>query len=256
MKEITILDHGNDKYTINCNTNVLGRRYDNLSEKISIIKPEVEKDSICVMVVTYGNNVIDHIIVEDEPIDITSNLSQYETVKIGFSFTKPNGYIKGSEVKQFMFLQAPKPDDFIPVEPEQKRSIELLQKYGFVDAELNNNTIIFRNASGDTVKEIHLSGFVQEQADWNEEDSKSETYIKNKPTKLSQFENDIDLQISDATTTNKGVILIATDEDVTTGTDETKAITPKQLKENIKNLQDQIGYISVMLSSVVTVSEV
>lgn len=38
---------------------------------------------------------------------------------------------------------------------------------------------------------------VNVQADWNDTDSKSDAYIKNKPTKLSQFTNDTGLVISD-----------------------------------------------------------
>lgn len=291
MKEIQIIDKGQDRYTLVSDTNILGRRYDNIAEKVTIVKPEIEKESVCIMVVTYGGNVVDHIIVEDEPIDITSNLSQYESVKIGFSFTKADGYVKGSEIKQFNFLPAPKPDDFIPVEPEQKQSIEILSKYGFVDAKLSNNILAFKNTAGDIVKEVQLSGFVQEQSDWNETNDKSETYIKNKPTKLSQFQNDMNFvdkdyvdqnagtsytqgeginisednvisvdetiarksdltEVVDASTTTKGIIQIATDEDIAQGTDETKAVTPKQLKESagsgldLKNSQFESSELS------------
>lgn len=190
MKTIKIIDNGQDRYTIQADSYILGRRYDNNAEQIKIIKPEIEQDSICVMIVTRNNQVIDHIIIENEYININNNLTQYESVNIGFSFSKDNGYVKNSEVRMFNTLPAQKPDDFIPVEPEQKQSIEILSKYGFVSAELDNNMLVFKNALGNVASSVQLSGFIQEQSDWNETNDKSETYIKNKPTKLSQFEND------------------------------------------------------------------
>lgn len=222
MKTIKIVDSGQDKYTLKRDTNILGRRYDNLAGTITIVKPAAEVDSACVLVATYGGNVVDHIAVRGDTIDIKSNLSQYESINIGFSFSRPDGYVKGSEIKQFKFLPAPKPDGFVPVPSEQKATVDYLAQYGFVDAVLDNNILKFKNYNGDDVKEVQLSGFIQEQTDWNETNDKSETYIKNKPTKLSQFENDLDF---------------ATETD-------------------IENLQDQIGNISTILSSVVTVSEV
>lgn len=231
MKEIQIIDKGQDRYTLVSDTNILGRRYDNIAETITIVKPAAEVDSACILVATYGGNVVDHIAVRGDTIEIKSNLSQYESINIGFSFSRPDGYVKGSEIKQFKFLPAPKPDGFVPVPSEQKATIDYLAQYGFVDAVLDNNILKFKNYNGDDVKEIQLSGFVQEQSDWNETNDKSETYIKNKPTKLSQFENDLNLEVQDASTTTKGIIQIATDDDIAAGTNETKAVTPKQLKD-------------------------
>ena len=65
-----------------------------------------------------------------------------------------------------------------------------------------------------------------------------------------------DLEVQDASTTQKGIIQIATDDDIAAGTNETKAVTPKQLKNVTASIEDQIGNISIVLSSVVTVSEV
>ena len=204
MKTIQIIDKGQERYTIEADTYILGRRYDNNAEKIQIIKPEIEKDSICVMIVTRNNEVVDHIIIENEYIDIKSNITQYESVNIGFSFSKADGYVKNSEIKRFTTLPAQKPDDFIPVEPEQKQSLDLLSKYGFVSAELNNNMLIFKNALGNVASEVQLSCFIQEQVDWNETNDKSETYIKNKPTKLSQFTNDMNFVDKDYVDQNVG----------------------------------------------------
>lgn len=240
MKTIEIIDSGQDKYTLKCDTNILGRRYDNIAETITIVKPTAEVDSVCILVATYGGNVVDHIAVQGDMIDIKSNLSQYESINIGFSFSRPDGYVKGSEIKQFKFLPAPKPDGFVPVPSEQKATIDYLAQYGFVDAVLDNNILKFKNYNGDDVKEIQLSGFIQEQTDWSETNDKSETYIKNKPTKLSQFENDLNLEVQDASTTQKGIIQIATDDDIAAGTNETKAVTPKQLKDVAENIENQI----------------
>ena len=72
----------------------------------------------------------------DEPVKITSNLSQYASVKIGFSFSRVDGYVKNSEIGEFYFLKAQKPDGFVPVEPEQMVIIEQLAEHGFARAEL------------------------------------------------------------------------------------------------------------------------
>lgn len=190
MLTITIHDTNTERYTYTASANILGRRYDNIAEYVSVVKPESETGRDCVMIVTYGDTVVDHIPVGDTPIAITSNLSQYASVKIGFAFLGADGYIKNSEVKQFYFLTAQKPDGFVPLPPEQKTTVEYLLSHGFTGAKLEKNILSFANAAGDTVVEIKLSGFIQEQADWNETNAEAETYIKNKPTKLSQFTND------------------------------------------------------------------
>lgn len=184
MVTIKIIDNGQDRYTLELSTRILGRQYENNAEQIVIEKPSTENESICTMIITYGDVVVDHIIIDSEYTFITSNVSQYPFVNIGFSFAKINGYVKNSEIKRFEFLPAQKPDDFVPVQSEQKQSIEILTQYGIVSAELLNNKLIFKNALGDIVSEVQLSGFVQEQADWNEDDPQNETYIKNKPTTL------------------------------------------------------------------------
>lgn len=190
MLTITIHDTNTERYTYTASASVLGRRYDNIAEYITVTKPESETGRDCVMIVTYGDTVIDHIPVGDTPIAITSNLSQYDSVKIGFAFLGADGYIKNSEVKQFYFLTAQKPDGFVPLPPEQKTTIDYLISHGFTGAKLENNILSFTNAAGGAVAEIKLSGFIQEQADWNETNTEAETYIKNKPTKLSEFTND------------------------------------------------------------------
>lgn len=256
MKTIKIVDSGQDKYTLQTKTNILGRRYDNIAETIIIEKPDSEINSTCILIATYGGNVVDHIAVRGDTIEIKSNLSQYESINIGFSFSRPDGYVKGSEIKQFKFLPAPKPDGFVPVPSEQKATVDYLTQYGFVDAVLDNNILKFKNYNGDDVKEVQLSGFVQEQSDWNETNDKSETYIKNKPTKLSQFQNDMNFVDKDYVDQNAGTSYtqgegINISEDNVISVDETIA-----RKEDIQNIENQIGDISTILSSVVTVTEV
>lgn len=191
MITITIQDTNTERYTYTASANILGRRYDNIAEYITVAKPESETGRDCVMIVTYGDTVVDHIPVGDTPIAITSNLSQYASVKIGFAFLGADGYIKNSEVKQFYFLIAQKPDGFVPLPPVQKTTIDYLISHGFTGAKLENNILSFTNAAGEAVAGIKLSGFIQEQADWNETDPTAETYIKNKPTKLSEFTDDL-----------------------------------------------------------------
>lgn len=191
MLTITIQDTNTERYTYTASSNILGRRYDNIAEYITVTKPESETGRDCIMIVTYGDTVVDHIPVGDTPIAITSNLSQYASVKIGFAFLGADGYIKNSEVKTFTFLPAQKPDGFVPLPPEQKTTIDYLISHGFTGAKLENNILSFTNAAGEAVAGIKLSGFIQEQADWNETDTTAETYIKNKPTKLSEFTDDL-----------------------------------------------------------------
>lgn len=191
MITIKITDTNTKRYTYTASANILGRRYDNIAEYVTVIKPESETGRDCIMIVTYGDTVVDHIPVGDTPIAITSNLSQYASVKIGFAFLGADGYIKNSEVKQFYFLIAQKPDGFVPLPPVQKTTIDYLISHGFTGAKLENNILSFTNAAGEAVAGIKLSGFIQEQADWKETDPTAETYIKNKPTKLSEFTDDL-----------------------------------------------------------------
>lgn len=191
MKTIEIIDDGQDRYTLKCDTNILGRRYDNIAEELAIIKPAAEDGSACILIATYGGNVVDHIAVDGERVDITSNLSQYESINIGFSFTRPDGYIKGSEIKQFKFLPAQKPDGFVPEIATQQVSVDYLISYGFVNAKLEDGVLSFQNTNGDTIVSVLISSEgLQVQSDWAETDDTKTSYIKNKPTNLSEFNND------------------------------------------------------------------
>lgn len=156
MITIKIQDNNSDRYTFTASAYVLGRRYDNIAEYVSVVKPESETGRDCVMIVTYGDTVVDHIPVGDTPIAITSNLSQYDSVKIGFAFLGDDGYIKNSEVKTFTFLPAQKPDGFVPLPPEQKTNIDYLLANGFTNATYNGNVFSFTNAAGDIVASVEI----------------------------------------------------------------------------------------------------
>ena len=156
MITIKIQDTNTDRYTFTASSYVLGRRYDNIAEYVSVVKPESESGRNCVMIVTYGDTVIDHIPVGDTPIAITSNLSQYANVKIGFAFLGADGYIKNSEVKQFYFLTAQKPDGFDSLPPEQETNIDYLIANGFTNATYKDNVLSFTNAAGDTVASVEI----------------------------------------------------------------------------------------------------
>lgn len=186
MITIKLIDNGSDRYILKSDNNVLGRRYDNNSESIIVEKPSAEVGSLCEMFVTYNGSLVDVIQVDNEPISVTSNLSQYPAVKIGFSFSRADGYVKNSEPKMFTFLDAIKPEDFTPSEPEGQRKINQIVAKGFVDvqwAENGHNTLEFLNIDGNVSKTIELSGFVQEQSDLAETDNQKETFVKGKSTK-------------------------------------------------------------------------
>lgn len=156
MITIKIQDTNSDRYTFTASAYILGRRYDNIAEYVSVVKPESESGRDCVMIVTYGDTVVDHISVGDTPVAVTSNLSQYDSVKIGFTFLGADGYIKNSEVKQFTFLPAQKPDGFVPLPPEQKTTIEYLITNGFTNATYQDNILSFTNAVGNTVASVEI----------------------------------------------------------------------------------------------------
>ena len=159
VKTIEIIDEGKERYIIKSDCDCLGRRYDNNAEQVQVIKPTNEINNLCTMIVSYGDRIIDHITVGDEPVYITSNLSQYCDVDISFSFSNDTGYIKNSEIKNFYFAKSQKPDDFVPAEPIQKGNIDTLINNGIVSAELNGNDLNFLNMQNNIVSKIDLSSF-------------------------------------------------------------------------------------------------
>lgn len=186
---IKIVDTGAERYTLNPQQIVLGRMYDNNSEKITINRPNAEKDSVCTMIITdVSGKVIDCVIISDKTYTITNTISAHQFVKIGFSFSRPDGYVKGTEIALGKFLPAAKPDGFVPVEPEQQKNINYLIAYGFTDSRLNGNVLEFFNMNGDKVVSFDLSPFMQAQGDLGEKDETAETFVKGK--KISNLEND------------------------------------------------------------------
>lgn len=156
MITFKIQDTNTDRYTLTASAYVLGRRYDNVAEHITVTKPESESGRDCIMIVTHGDTVVDHIPVTDTPVAVTSNLSQYDSVKIGFAFLGADGYIKNSEVKTFSFLPAQKPDGFVPLPPEQETNIDYLTANGFTNAIYKDNVLSFTNAAGNTVASVEI----------------------------------------------------------------------------------------------------
>lgn len=188
-REIKLIDSGLDYYTIEPKSLVLGRMYDNEADEIVVTKPESENNSICTMIITdLTGAVVDHIIMENENCPITSNISQHKIVRIGFCFSRKDGYIKNSEIITGTFLPAQKPTGFVPVEPQQKKNIDYLTLYGFTGSRLEGNELQFFNMNGDKVVSFDLSPFTQEQSDLGETDVSCETFVKGKKT--SNLKND------------------------------------------------------------------
>ena len=59
--------------------------------------------------------------------------------------------------------------------------------------------------------------------------------------KLTADENGLAASVADASNSAKGIIQIATDEEATAGTDETKAVNPKQVKSSIDAVKTELG---------------
>lgn len=169
MKTIHIIDNGCERYTIKADCTCLGRQWDNEAEELQVVIPEREKTNTCTMIVSAGGVVIDHIDIKDEPKKITNVLSRNEAVEISFTFTNETGYLKNSEIKHFYFAEARKPEDFVPVEPEQTGKIDILLAEAFIRVEQDGKIIRFFNANGDLSQEIVLAEGV---TDYNDLDGK------------------------------------------------------------------------------------
>lgn len=198
MVNIKIIDTGANRYLIENDTIYLGRRYDDGAEFITVEKPEAEQDSVCLLLVaTLEGKIIDQFTVTDEPIAITSNLSQYPSLKIGFSFLRPDDSVKNSEPKQIFFLSAIKPSDFKPAPSQKEPLYELLTK-AFAKVVYIGKNLSFYNIFDDKVATVEIeSGGAKKQSDLAETDSTSETFIKGKKT--SNLTNDGDGQSPFAT---------------------------------------------------------
>ena len=183
---ISFQDVGTDKYIQKRPTKILGRQYDSKAITIKITRPQSEDSSSLFMIVTHNKRVVDNILVKENEVQITRALSKYKNINIGFSFTRPDGYVKNSSIEEYLFLDAQDPDSTIETEPEQQISINRVISESFINVDWKqgtHNTLQFKNVNGEVVNEIELSGFVQEQSDLAELDSTKETFVKGKSTK-------------------------------------------------------------------------
>ena len=161
MIVVNFIDNGSDRYLISTTSKCLGRKWDNNAESIKVNIPEKEKNNTCTMIVTRQGKIIDYINVGEDAFLITSNLSQYDSVEIGFSFSGQNNYVKNSEIQKFYFKEAQKPDDFVAVDPEQSANINAIIGLAFTDIVLKEgttDTYEFKNITGDTLKEVQIKG--------------------------------------------------------------------------------------------------
>lgn len=146
MAIIKIIDSGLEKYSLKSDTNVLGRMYDNNAEAVDIIIPEAEAESVCYAnVVSCDGEVIDRIKIENNSLPISSNLTQYCEIYIGFSFIRPDDTEKQSEQLKFGFLYAIKPKDFTPEQPDTEKALAKLIASGFVKLIQDGDTVKFYN---------------------------------------------------------------------------------------------------------------
>lgn len=159
MATIKIIDSGLEKYSLKSDTNVLGRMYDNNAEAVDIIIPESEAKSVCYAnVVSCDGEVIDRIKIENNSLPISSNLTQYCEIYIGFSFIRPNGTEKQSEQLKFGFLYAIKPKDFTPEQPDTEKALAKLIASGFVKLIQDGDTVKFYNWQDIVVGTIYHEG--------------------------------------------------------------------------------------------------
>lgn len=159
MATIKIIDSGLEKYSLKSDTNVLGRMYDNNAEAVNIIIPEAEAESVCYAnVVSCDGEVIDRIKIENNSLPISSNLTQYCEIYIGFSFIRPNGTEKQSEQLKFGFLYAIKPKDFTPEQPDTEKALAKLIASGFVKLIQDGDTVKFYNWQDIVVGTIYHEG--------------------------------------------------------------------------------------------------
>lgn len=159
MATIEIIDSGLEKYSLKSDTNVLGRMYDNNAEAVDIIIPATESESVCYAnVMSCDGEVIDRIKIENNSLPISSNLTQYCEIYIGFSFIRPNGTEKQSEQLKFGFLYAIKPKDFTPEQPDTEKALAKLMASGFVKLIQDGDTVKFYNWQDIVVGTIYHEG--------------------------------------------------------------------------------------------------
>lgn len=157
MITIRLIDDSPERYTQKSDNYCLGRRWDNIAEKVQVIKPKGEENNVCAMVVYADGKPVERILVGNDPIYITSVLSQFNNVEISFIFSNANGYVKNSEIISYYFAEARKPDDFVPMTPEQWTNIDVVLGESIVRQVLEGNVIRSYNLVGQVVSEVDLS---------------------------------------------------------------------------------------------------
>ena len=194
MVIINFLDNKeNDRYIIDPSSVKLGRRYDDNAEQIQVIFPENEVDTKCTMIVKDSlNKGVDLIeFTNGEIKDITTTLSQFEKVLIGFVFTNEN-YAKYSSYKTFYFEPSLYPDNFEPREPEFKGSYLGIINDTFASVRKNESLIEFLNIKGDVVDSITIVGG-SGGGITNETDPTVPSYVKGiKQEDINKWNNKID----------------------------------------------------------------
>ena len=172
IKTIKLIDNGDERYLIKADFSTLGRQYDNGSEQLVVLFPEyeLEAEHACTMVVTHDKTNVDRILVANNtPVDITSTLSQYSSVTIGFVFTGDNDYIKGSEKKQFPFLPAQSPEDFTPVDPEIETDLLYVIANSLVSLGLSGNSLQGKNKAEAVTTSVDLTAFKNTNIKFNDQ---------------------------------------------------------------------------------------
>lgn len=169
MRTIRLIDESCERYTQKPDCTCLGRRWDNNAEYLQVVKPQGEENNVCAMIVYANGNPIERILVGNDPILITSVLSQFETVEISFIFSNADGYVKNSEIVTYYFAEARKPDDFVPMTPEQWTNIDVVMGSSIVRQSLEGNIIRSYNLVGQLISEIDLTNLLSKEQDVTDE---------------------------------------------------------------------------------------
>lgn len=136
--EIRIVDCGsNCRYKLSTpNGSCFGRKYDKDAEVVDIVFPkrEIELGSTCFAIIeTLEHEVIDHIEILNNQLLIRTNVSQYDSVYVGFNFVRPDTSRKESDYEEFVFGKALDPDRSVPITPQQEVDIDTLRANAFAD---------------------------------------------------------------------------------------------------------------------------
>ena len=149
MTVIYIKDTGYDRYTLEADNYVLGRQYDDLYEQIEIVRPKIEKDSGCTMIIANGfGEIIDNVAMDKNVYTIRGNISRYRCVNISFSFIRADGTIKNSESETFSFMEAKDPASPIEIDPALKENLSALLAMSITNVTLDNHTLNFERMFG------------------------------------------------------------------------------------------------------------